>query len=263
MFAFFACATCSCVSTFLYYPTNEIRYTPGDAGMQYENVYYDDSHGNKINGWWVPAQGAAFTILLCHGNGGNIQHRIGQIKILNGQGYNVFVFDYAGYGMSGGEPSEQVLYDDAAGAWTYLTGRRMLSPSKVVVWGTSLGGSVAARLASTTAPRALVLESAFYSLADVARHHAPIYPSRLCIGDSYATFKYLADVRCPVLVIQSKDDKTVPYEHGVRLFNAAHGPKQFVGIQGSHNNGFFLSRGIICAALKTFMHDTDVKEYNK
>ncbi|MBN1531452.1 MAG: alpha/beta hydrolase [Spirochaetes bacterium] len=246
----------SCVSTWLYFPTSEIRHTPDEAGMPYEDLYIQSTGGIRINAWWVPARDARYTILLCHGNGGNISHRIGKIEILHGQGFNVFIFDYRGYGRSDGTPSEQGLYDDAACAWKHLTVVMKHPPSSVIVWGTSLGGSVAARLASTTAPRALVLESAFHSLAEVTHHHMPIYPQRLCLNNVYNTYRSLENVRSPVLVIHSREDTTIPYDQGLRLFEAAPGPKRFMEILGSHNKGFFDSRETVCAGLWDFLRST-------
>ncbi len=243
----------SCVSTFLYHPTRELRGTPGDEELPYQDVYFQNSLGNRLHGWWVPSKGAKYTILLCHGNGGNISHRTGQVDALNRHGFNVFIFDYAGYGLSEGSPSEQGLYDDAMHAWGHLITVKKTPPGDVIIWGTSLGGSVAAMTAAKTGPRALVLESSFYSLKDVADHLFPFYPSGLCIGDAFSTYRYVQTANCPVMVIHSRDDETVPYVQGVRLFDSAGPPKKFLEIQGSHNKGFSLARERICRELIEFL----------
>jgi len=91
-----------------------------------------------------PGQNSTYTILLCHGNAGNISNRVIPIKILHEQNFNIFIFDYQAYGLSEGSHSESRLYYDADGAWKYLLLDKNITPGKIIIWGTSLGGVVAA-----------------------------------------------------------------------------------------------------------------------
>jgi uncharacterized protein len=96
-------------------------------------------------------------------------------------------------------------------------------------------------------------ESAFYSLSDAAKYYVPLYPSDALIGNSFNTSKHLNRVNCPVIVIHSKTDETVPIDHGRRLYEVAKAPKVFIKIEGYHNSVFFNSRSIICSEFNKFL----------
>jgi fermentation-respiration switch protein FrsA (DUF1100 family) len=228
-------------SRFVYFPTRDIEVTPADAGLAYEDISMDTSDGVTLNGWFVGAEHSRGVILFCHGNGGNISHRLQSIEIFNGLGLSVFIFDYRGYGRSKGTPSESGTYRDAEAAWHYLVNVRGVSPADIVIFGRSLGGAVGARLARERESAALIVESAFTSVEDLGAEIYPYLPVRLLSRFHYRTVEYLARVRCPVLVIHSRDDELVPHRHGQRLFQAANKPKQFLEISGGHDDGFSVS----------------------
>ncbi len=238
---FLAFAQCGCKNRFLFYPLMEIVATPADAGIEYEDVYFNAGDGVRLNAWWVPAQGARGTVLFCHGNGGNISFLVDTIRIYRSIGLNVFAFDYRGYGRSEGAPTEGGTYEDARGAWDYLVGVKKIDPSRIVLIGRSLGGPIAAWLAMTRRPGVLVLESTFTKASEVADYHYRFRPGRLVFGDTYDTGSYLGRVRSPVLVVHSPEDEIIPCRMGEELFAAAPSPKEFLLIRGSHNAGFIIS----------------------
>jgi len=127
----------------IYFPVRKIHLTPREVGLEFEDVYFFSSDGIKLNGWYVPAKEARATVLFCHGNAGNISHRIDVIYLFSKLGLNVFIFDYRGYGRSQGSPSEDGLYLDAQAAYKYLIEKRNLNESSVVVYGKSIGANVA------------------------------------------------------------------------------------------------------------------------
>ncbi|UCD93347.1 MAG: alpha/beta hydrolase [Candidatus Zixiibacteriota bacterium] len=229
-------------SHFVYFPTPDIEATPAAAGLAYEDISFETSDGVRLSGWFVSAERPRGVILFCHGNGGNISHRIESIEIFQRLGMSVLIFDYRGYGRSDGKPSEGGTYRDAEAAWRYVTEVRNSSPSTIVIFGRSLGGAVAARLARKHKPGALIIESAFTSIEDLGAEMYPYLPIRLLSRFHYSTIEYLACVRCPILVVHSHDDEFVPHRHGQRLFKAANEPKQFLEINGGHNDGFSVSR---------------------
>jgi len=196
-----------------------------------------------------------FTILLCHGNGGNIGHLLDSIRLFHDLGWSCLVFDYRGYGRSEGRPTEAGTYLDARAAYDWLTGTQGAPPERVVLLGRSLGGSIAAHLASRVACRALVVESAFTSYLDMAARLYPYLPVRWFARFLYRydTLACLREVRCPVMVMHSRDDELVPFEFGVRLFQAVPGPKRFVEICGSHNEGFLLAGETYQQAWRTWL----------
>lgn len=225
----------------LYRPVREVSCTPGDLDLDFENVTFVASDGVALNGWYVPAPEAGFTVLFCHGNGGNIMHRLDSINLFHSLGLNCFVFDYRGYGRSEGRPTEVGTYRDAQAAYDWLVRTRLVPAEQIILFGRSLGGSVAAHLAARVKAAALVIESVFTSYPDIGSRFYPYLPVRPFARFKYNTLAYLGKVRCPVLVMHSRDDDVVPFEFGVRLFEAAPGPKQFVEILGGHNDGFLLS----------------------
>lgn len=249
----FLLAPCSCQANFLYYPERAMSRSPESVGLRYEAVSYCASDGVKISAWWVPAGPQRAVVLFCHGNAGNISHRLQTISLLNSLGLSVFIFDYRGYGQSEGSPTEEGTYRDARGAWDYLTGVKGVPPSSIIIHGRSLGGSVAAWLARETSPGRLVLESTFSSFRDAARYHCAFPPAYLLFTYRYNTAEYVKGVRCPLLVLHSRDDEVIPFEQGRAVFQAAGEPKAFVEIRGGHNEGFMVSGREYRAALDKFI----------
>ncbi|UCC17814.1 MAG: alpha/beta hydrolase, partial [Dehalococcoidales bacterium] len=142
------------------------------------------------------------------------------------------------YGESEGKPSELNTYGDAEAAWKYLVAERHIDPGKIIVFGRSLGGGVASYIASRFSPGVLILESTFSSLPEVAASRFPYFPVRLIMKIKYPTSEYLAKVKCPVLIIHSRDDEEIPYSQGQKLYEMAADPKEFLEIKGTHNEGY-------------------------
>jgi len=225
----------------VYFPTRDLTMTPQDVGLHFEEVAFHTEDGERLAGWFLPIENARATVLFFHGNAGNIGDRMDTLLVFHRMGLSVFIFDYRGYGASTGRPSEEGTYRDARAAWTYLIQTRGVSPWRIALWGRSLGGAIAAWLAQEVTPGALILESTFTSVPDVAADLYPLFPVRWLTRFRYTAIEYVRRVRCPVLVIHSPDDEVIPFHHGWRLFEAAPQPKEFLEIRGSHNEGFLLS----------------------
>jgi fermentation-respiration switch protein FrsA (DUF1100 family) len=239
----------------LYYPEigRDIVATPADAGLDYESVEIATSDGNMLQGWFVPVPDATGTVLFLHGNAGNISHRMEYLSMFHRLGYNTFIFDYRGYGNSSGTPSEQGTYLDAQAAWHYLTENRNIPSDRIILFGESLGGAIAAWLAAREKPAVLVLASAFTSVPDMAAKLYPFLPVRLLSRFEYDTLKSLKSVSCPVFITHSPDDEIVPFAQGQALYEAAPEPKRFLELQGGHNDGFIFMRKEWADALDQFV----------
>lgn len=223
-------------------PSRSITATPSDVGLQYEPVQILAADGVRLGGWFLPASSdARGALLFFHGNAGNISHRLDSLKIFIGLGLDVLIFDYRGYGRSEGAVSEQGTYLDAAAAWRHLTNERGIDAQNIVLFGRSLGAAVAAHLAARQNPGALILESGFTSVPDLAAQLYRIYPVRWLSRFHYGTKDALPHVKCPVLVVHSHDDEIIPFGHGQALFAAARDPKAFLQLRGGHNDGFLVS----------------------
>ncbi len=224
-----------------YRPFREVALAPTDRGLPYEDAAFQSRDGVRLAAWYVPAPDARFTVLFCHGNSGNIMHSMDAVTAFHEMGLNCLVFDYRGYGNSEGRPTEAGTYLDARAAFDWLTQIKGIPAERIVLCGRSLGGPIAAHLAAEVRAAALTLEATFTSYADIGAHFYPYMPVRLFARFRYDTLASVRQVRCPVLVVHSKDDQVVPFEFGTRLFDAAPQPKQFTEIAGSHNDGFVVS----------------------
>ena len=240
-----------------YYPQigREIRTRPHEHGMDYEALTLSTPDGERLDAWFVPAPQARGVVLILHGNAGNISHRMDTIAMFHRLGYGVLIFDYRGYGHSSGKPSEAGLYQDAQTAWEHLTRQRGIAPERIVLFGESLGGAVAARQASQARPGALVLASVFTSAPDLAADLYPWLPARALARLRYDTGAALAQTGSPVLVAHSPGDEIVPFRHGQRLFEAAPEPKVFLRLAGGHNDGLIFMRPEWVEVLAGFLRE--------
>jgi len=240
----------------LYFPDEggQTAATPSDVGLTYQQVELRTTDNLKLSAWYLPAEDERGVLLFCHGNAGNISHRLDSLLLFNRLQMSVLIFDYRGYGQSEGQPSEQGTYTDALAAWDYLLTQKGKQPEKIVIFGRSLGAAIAAELATHVKPGALILESAFTSVPDLAAEIYPFLPVRLLSRFSYDTRTRLTSLACPLLIIHSNDDEIIPYSHGERLYAAAHEPKHLLNISGGHNDGFLVSGNRYTDGLQRFLH---------
>jgi fermentation-respiration switch protein FrsA (DUF1100 family) len=237
-------------------PSREVEATPADIGLSFEAIKLRTTDGETLDGWFIPvdiARGARGTLLYLHGNGGNIGHRLDTIAVFHGLGLNVLIFDYRGYGASTGKPSEEGTYQDALAAWSYLTQEKGTQPAQIVLFGESLGGSIAAWLAARQGPGALILYASFTSVPDIAQELYPVFPARWLARYRYETRSALGNVQCPVLIMHCPEDEIIPFSHGQALFAAAHEPKQFLELRGGHNDALMVSREVYAQGVAAFL----------
>jgi len=230
--------------------------TPASIGLRFDALTLATEDGEKLDGWHVPTRtgtpGRGLAIIF-HGNAGNIGHRLDYLRMFHDLCYASLIIDYRGYGRSSGKPSEDGTYLDAAAAWLHATQLLGYPAEKIVVFGESMGGAVAAQLATTQRPAALVLASTFTSVPDLGAEIYPWLPIRPLARIRYDTFERLARITAQVLVIHSRSDDIIPFAHGERLFAAAKPPKQFLEIEGGHNEGFVFGREAWVCQLGDFL----------
>jgi fermentation-respiration switch protein FrsA (DUF1100 family) len=244
-----------CVDGFFYYPTRYTYSTPDRYGIPFEAVTFVSGDGVKLSGWFLPAcntagvadaLGAKGTIVHFHGNAENMTSHWQFVGWLPTRGFNVFVFDYRGYGASEGKPSRRGLFLDSQAALNYVRTRPDVDATKLFVFGQSLGGNNAiAAVASgnRAGVRALAEESTFYSYSHIANQKIP--GAGLLVGSEYAAGGYVAALApIPLLMIHGRSDPVVPYENATRLFAAAREPKTLITIEGGgHIDAMSKERG--------------------
>jgi hypothetical protein len=229
-------------SHMIFFPISSLEQTPANWGLEYEDVSFNTEDDIQLHGWYIPQPQSERVLLFFHGNAGNISHRRESIEIFHRLGLNVLIFDYRGYGQSKGKPSEQGLYQDATAAWQFLTEEKGIAPEQIIIFGRSLGGAIAARLAADVQARGLILESTLSSARDFAKQVFKVLARLVIIRYDFNTAEYIKHVKAPVLVLHSPDDEIMPFKLGEKVFESANQPKQFVRMRGDHNNGFYLSQ---------------------
>ena len=238
---------------YLYRPDEKILISPAQIKMVCEEVSIESGDGIMLRGWFCPVENSKYTVLFCHSNMGNISHYLDVVQTLHELELSVLLFDYRGYGQSGGNTTEDGTYLDAEAAWRYLIETKKTPPRAIIIWGRSLGGSIAARLAAEHEQAALVVESAFTSFPDLASDYYPYLPVKIIARYDYNTLEYIKRVSCPVMVVHSRDDEIIPFRHGRRLFEAAREPKGFLEITGGHNEGFLINGEAYRRGLEEFL----------
>lgn len=222
----------------VFFPSSDLAATPDDWGMAYEDVSLETVDGLRLHGWYIPRSGAKRVLIFFHGNAGNVSHRGDSLRIFHRLGLNILIIDYRGYGLSEGHPSEHGLYEDARTAWRYLCEERNFEAADIVVFGRSLGGAVAGRLAAEVRPGGVILESTFSSARDMGEVVLPVVSRVLVPRFRFDTARAVAGLRSPVLVLHSPEDEIIPYRQGRKVYEAAPDPKHFVELRGGHNTGF-------------------------
>lgn len=240
----------------VFYPWRDWAATPTEINLFYEDVRLQTADGVGISGWFVPHPQPRGTVLFLHGNAGNISQRLDTLALLHRLGLNTFIIDYRGYGRSDPvQPTEPGTYHDAEAAWRYLTEIRGLDSARIVLFGRSLGGGVATWLAQEHRPRALILESTFTSVPDVAARHYPFLPVRQLMRVRYPNVERLPTLNVPLLIVHSPHDTLIPFEHGQHLFEVANSPKTFLEISGNHADGYLRSMAVYEPGLAAFFDE--------
>lgn len=230
-----------CLENFLLFRASGADdWSPPPPGVAVRDVALTSRDGTAIHGWWSapsgwrPEDGA---VLLCHGNGGNLSHRGGLLRLWHEQfKMAVLLFDYPGFGRSGGSPSEAGCYAAGDAAYDWITDVQKVLPSRLLLYGGSLGGAVATDLATRRPHRALVLVSAFTSFPDMAQKECPVLPARWLVRNQFDNEAKIGHCLAPVFIAHGMTDALIPFSQGRRLFAAARGPKQFFAMTDYHHS---------------------------
>jgi fermentation-respiration switch protein FrsA (DUF1100 family) len=228
--------------TYLFFePGKQFIYNPEVQSHAPQDVYFKSSDGVTLHGWYFRAHGEKGTILVCHGNVENISTHTALDLWLIDAGYNLFIFDYRGYGKSEGAPNVKGIHLDAESALeTLLFKLPRKNQDRIIVFGKSLGGAVAVYIVANSPFRnrikALILDSPFSSYRSIAREKIadsiigwPFqYPLSFLVNDDYSPVKYIAKISpLPIVIIHGNNDSIVPEHHGRILYDAALPPKEF------------------------------------
>jgi uncharacterized protein len=236
----------------IYFPTGPVTQTPAALGIAFQDVTIPTEDGERLRAWWIPAEdgpppadgGAPRTpaLLFFHGNAGSREHRLHNLLGLHRLGVPVLIFDYRGYAGSSGTPSEAGLYRDGEAAFDWLRGH--VGDRPIVLFGRSLGGAVAARVALGRPAAGLILESTFTTAREMARRVLPLPGIGYLMGSRYDVLEAVRRLSMPLLFIHGEGDEVVPFAMGQRLFAEARVPrKTFHAVPGGHHNDTYERAG--------------------
>ncbi len=227
-------------SFFIFYPTSSFDSVPTDFRLKYEDVYFETKDEITLHGWFFPLEGKYPVILFCHGNAGNISHRLENIKLLLDQKLQVFIFDYRGYGKSAGRPSEKGLYMDGLAAYDFLVKQKKIPPYKIVSFGRSLGASLAIEISLMREVRALIIESAFTSTKEMAKTMFLFHAFSFLLPPHFNNIEKITQITVPKLIIHGENDEIVPFSMGQKLYQTSKSPKYFYRIKGAGHNDTYI-----------------------
>jgi hypothetical protein len=229
-----------------YFPTHDVPATPEKWGFRYEDVDFKSTDGTDLNGWFLPARGEETkgTVVFSHGNAGSVGHHLGFVLWLVEAGYQVFMYDYRGFGKSGGTVDRRGMLEDVKSAFRYVAGRKDVDAKRLVSYGHSLGGakSVTALAENPVKGlRALVIDGTFSSYQAMAKVVGGQLGADL-ITDELSPKDFIAKITgTPLLVVHGDLDQVVPVEQGKQLFELANEPKTLFEVKEGHH-GDSLSR---------------------
>ena len=244
---------------FIYVLDRPLWLQPPEIGLTHEETFLSTDDAHEIHAWLLPMSGAPLTVLLCHGNAGTMSHRLERAALMQRHlGVSVLLFDYRGYGRSKGRPDERGTYRDARAAYRFLTETKGLPADRIVLFGESLGAAVATQIALEKPARALVLESPFASIPDMARAKFPALPPLgPLIRTRYDNVRKIAALKMPLLVLHGDQDTLIPIDQGRRVFAAAPEPKRLLVIEGAaHNDTYAVGGEAYWSAWRAFLHET-------
>lgn len=235
-----------CVNNLFYHPDRRVYRAPESFSTHVQDVYFRSLDGTRLHGWFLPAAGVARgTVVHFHGNAQNLTAHSGYLDWLPAQGFNVFLFDYRGYGQSEGEPNRTGLRSDAIAALRYIRSRPDVDATRLVVLGQSLGGAVALDALAREGfdgIRAVALDSTFYSYRSIVRDKIKLIPilawfrwplSYLVVSNGQSPSATIARVApVPLLIFHGTRDPVVPYHHAEWLFERAGEPKTLARVDG-------------------------------
>ncbi|MEO7190757.1 MAG: alpha/beta hydrolase [Vicinamibacterales bacterium] len=240
--------------------SRQVDVPPERFALRERRVTYPSSGGAVLSAWVIPARpqhSAAQWMLICHGNYGNVGfgQRPEFYAFMRDLDVNLFAFDYRGFGESTGTPSEQAFYDDAEASYGYLIRTLGVRPDQIVIFGHSLGSAVAIELATHSPASALIVDGAFTSVVERAAELYPLLPISLVATQRFPSIDRIASVVMPKLFLHSPDDMVIPYALGLRLFEAARPPKQFVAVRGGHENAFKTDQTVYYGAIARLLRE--------
>ena len=208
----------------LYHPS-ENNYLNDKITFNYEEIFIETKKKIKLKSWFIKKDLNKFkTILIFHGNAGNLFNRVYKLNELNKLDVNILLISWRGFSGNKGKPTEKNLYYDAEEAVKWLNNRGVISKN-IILYGESLGTGVATELGTSNAFGGIILESPFTSIANAAKIYYPYLPVNIILKDRYDSIGKIKNITIPILIMHGKKDNIVPQKMGLELYEKANQPK--------------------------------------
>ena len=224
---------------FAYFLADSMIFIPPRSGYveSPEFIQLITSDGERIYAYYLPNENAKYTLLVSHGNAEDIGYMLPLFREMHKHGFSVFSYDYHGYGISSGRPTEKNAYLDIDAAYNHLTKDLHVAPENIIAYGHSLGAAVSLDLAVRKPVGAVILQGAFTTAFRVMTR-IPLMPF-----DKFENIEKIKRLRCPLLMIHGVDDGIIPFWHGRKLYELASVPKQFYAVSGAGHNDILVTSG--------------------
>jgi fermentation-respiration switch protein FrsA (DUF1100 family) len=217
---------------FIYFNQRNLLYHPGENNyldnkieFKYKEVWIETEKNIKLKSWFIEKDLKKLkTILLFHGNAGNLFNRVYKLNELNKLDLNILIISWRGYSGNKGKPTEKNLYHDAEEAVKWLNSRGV-NNKNIILYGESLGTGVAAEIGKRNVFGGIILESPFTSVTKAAKIYYPYLPVNIILKDRYDTIEKIQSISAPILIMHGKQDNIVPQKMGLELFEKANEPK--------------------------------------
>lgn len=205
--------------------------------MPVEEILYSGYDNTELYGLYIKHSNPLGIILFFHGNAGSVSNWLSFTKQYYKWGYSVFMMEYRGFGKCDGIPNEEHIYKDAMTAYNYIIDVLEYPREKIILNGKSLGGAVAINLASKVPAAALIVDSSFTSMPDMAHRYIPFIGYSLC-NFSFNSINLIDKITIPCLIIHSREDSLIPFKMGEQLYHGAtlSSNRVFVESTGGHNS---------------------------
>lgn len=229
----------------LFFPTRFPRDHTGVPALEEisgEDIYFKGDMGQRLNAWYWRRPDSKFVVIFNHGNSGNITIRENLSRLMLRSNCSVFVYDYQGFGRSDGRPSVKGICSDGRAAFDHLVNEMGFAPENILLYGESLGASVACHVSTQRTPAGLVLQSGFASLRRISLEHYPflhIYPPALFPKPALDNISIVRKLEVPLLLIHGELDRVIPVKHSIDMYEAAACRKHFLRLPATAHADIF------------------------
>lgn len=238
---------------------SELYKIPSIQKVPKQQLKIATTGGAKLDAWFFETPGAKKVVIVNHGNAGNLLNRLFIAKSIIEAGQSVLIYDYRGYGKSGGELSLPGLQEDALTVYDYTKNTLGYKPTEIVLYGESIGGGISARVAEQRRISGIIMHSPFTALPHVAKSGAillRLYPDWVFPQPTYENLTYVKNAHPPLLILYGDKDHLVPPEQSCELYTGASQPKTIVLVPGAgHNDMIDVNEKLYSASVSKFLRE--------